>query len=91
MSWELELRVESTVVGERAREFETRRRALVAPVAGPVVVCLVHAVQLGEGEVVPAELLQRAGIVARVRGAIHLEYLLLHFVRLLICIPKLVI
>ena len=83
--------MEPTIVGQVAVDVETLRRALVAPVAGPVVVCLVHAVQLGEGEVVPAELLQRAGVVARVRGAVHLEDLLLHFVRLLICIPKLVI
>ena len=83
--------MESAIIWQVTFHVETQRRALVAPVAGPVVVSLVHAVQLGEGEVVPAELLQRAGVVARVRGAIHLEDLLLHFVRLLICIPKLVI
>ena len=48
--------MEPAIVGQMAVDVETCRRALVAPVAGPVVVRLVHGGHLSEGKLPVAEL-----------------------------------
>ena len=65
--------MEPTIVGQVAVDVETLRRALVAPVAGPVVVGLVHGGHLGEGELPVAELVQLAVVVPRILSAVHLQ------------------
>ena len=83
--------MEPTIVGQVAVDVETFRRALVAPVAGPVVVRLVHAGHLGEGELPVAELVQLAVLVPGVLGAVHLQGLHLLVVGLHVRAPVLVI
>ena len=80
-----------TIVGQLTLEVETFWRALVAAVAGPVVVGLVHGGHLGEGELRVAELVQLAVVVARVLVAVGLQGVHLLVVGLDICSPKLVV
>ena len=62
--------MEPTIVGQVAVDVETFRRALVSPVAGPVVVRLVQGGHLGEGELLVAELVQLALTPSRRTGQI---------------------
>ena len=81
----------ATIVGQLALEVETLWRALVATVAGPVVVGVVHAVNLREGELRVAKLVQLAVVVAGVLVAVGLQGVHLLVVGLDICSPKLVV
>ena len=83
--------MESTIIGQVTFHVETFRRALVAAMAGPVVVRLVHGGHLGEGELRVAELVQLAVVVARVLVAVGLQGVHLLVVGLDICSPKLVV
>ena len=83
--------MESTIIWQVTFQVETFWRALVAAVAGPVVVGLIHGGHLGEGELPVVELVQLAVEVPRVLVAVRLEGPHLLVVRFLIRAPVLVI
>ena len=83
--------MEPAIIWQVTFLVETLGRALVAAVAGPVVVGLVHGGHLGEGKLRVAELVQLAVVVARVLVAVGLQGVHLLEVGLDICPPKLVV
>ena len=83
--------MESAIIWQVTFHVETQRRAVVAPVAGPVVKGLVQGGHLGEGELPVAELVQLAVLVPGVLGAVHLEGPHLLVVGLRVRAPVLVI
>ena len=83
--------MEPTIIRKVAFDVETLRRALVAAVAGPVVVRLIHGGHLGEGELPVVELVQLAVVVPRVLETVHLEGLHLFVIGLHVRAPVLVI